>query len=1137
MEVPATAGRPQSFGHDWSRSPGYHRDERRKLKVDTRDESRRLRHSVKETKHHFKGSDACGPYRHEYTGDYGGKRSRDEYSGEFGRKRSRNEGSSRTVGRSDWDHGRWEWEDTPNRSNCSTSSRYHQPSPPLMLAEASPDKQLVSPWLDGYTPRSAGCSISAWDHILPSPVPIRAAGSSIKSSRSRHEDGEAGEDSLPKELTHEITDMRAKMEYNFDHAWYDREESNTMSDADTSSLFLGDEASFQKKEAELAKKMVQKDGIRMTVAKGKRLAQRIADNVLWEDRQLLRSGAVRGTEVKTEFDDEEEHKVTLLVHDIKPPFLDGRVVFTKQAEPIMPIKDPTSDMAKISRIGSALVKEIHEKQSMNRSRERFWELAGSKLGDILGVPKAAEQTDADSAVVGEHGEVDFKEDSKFSELLKKGDAVSDFAKSKTIQEQRQYLPIYSVRDELLQVIRENQVVVVVGETGSGKTTQLTQYLHEDGYTVNGIVGCTQPRRVAAVSVANRVSEEMETKLGDKVGYAIRFEDEIGPNTIIKYMTDGILLHETRSDGDLEKYRVIVMDEAHERSLNTDVLFGILKRVVAKRRDFKLIVTSATLNSQKFSNFFGSVPVFNIPGRTFPVNILYNRTPCEDYVEAAVKQAITIHITSPPGDILIFMTGQEEIEAACCSLAERMEQLISSTKKVVPKLLILPLYSELPSKLQALIFQKAEAGTRKCIIATNIAETSLTVDGIYYVIDTGYGKMKVYNSRMGMDALQVFPVSRASADQRSGRAGRTGPGTCYRLYTENAYINEMLPSPVPEIQRTNLSYVILLLKSLNVENLLDFDFMDPPPQDNILNSMYRLWVLGALNNVGSLTGLGRKMADFPLDPPLAKMVLMGEQLGCLEEVVTIVSMLSVPSVFFRPKDRAVESDAAREKFFIPESDHLTLYNIYQQWEKHNFKEDWCNVHFLHVKALQKAREVRHQLQKILRKLKIPSSSCWPDSDLVRKAVCSAFFNNAARLKGVGQYVDCRNGIPCHLHPSSALYGMGCTPEYVVYHELLLTKKEYMQCVTCVEPQWLMEAGPMYFSIKESNTSFLEHKKREEKEKTTMEGEMENLRKVQADADRNNKKIDRERRAKQQQHVSMPGLRHGSFLNLRPKKLGL
>lgn len=1077
-----------------------------------------------------------------------------EYSEEYERKRSRYEDSRWTPGRSDWDDGRWEWEDTPHRDSHSNSSRHHQPSPSPMLIGASPDARLVSPWLGGHTPQS-GHAASPWDTVSPSPVPIRASGSSVRSSNTRYggrshqrtssannshssEDGEADNNYFSKDNNPEITEsMHLEMEYNSDRAWYDREEGNTMFDVDSSSFFLGDDASFQKKETELAKKLVRRDGTKMTLAQSKKLSQLTADNAQWEDRQLLRSGAVRGTEVQTEFDDEEERKVILLVHDTKPPFLDGRVVFTKQAEPIMPLKDPTSDMAIISRKGSALVREIHEKQSSNKSRQRFWELAGSKLGDILGVEKTEEQVDADTAVVGEEGEVDFKEDAKFATHLKKDEAVSDFAKSKTLAQQRQYLPIYSVREELLQVIRENQVVVVVGETGSGKTTQLTQYLREDGYTINGIVGCTQPRRVAAMSVAKRVSEEMETELGDQVGYAIRFEDVTGPNTVIKYMTDGVLLRETLKDSDLDKYRVIVMDEAHERSLNTDVLFGILKKVVARRRDFKLIVTSATLNAQKFSNFFGSVPIFHIPGRTFPVNILYSKTPCEDYVEAAVKQAMTIHITSPAGDILIFMTGQDEIEATCYALSERMEQLVSSTKKAVPKLLILPIYSQLPADLQAKIFQKAEEGARKCIVATNIAETSLTVDGIYYVIDTGYGKMKVYNPRMGMDALQVFPVSRAAADQRAGRAGRTGPGTCYRLYTDTAYQNEMLQSPVPEIQRTNLGNVVLLLKSLKIENLLDFDFMDPPPQDNILNSMYQLWVLGALNNVGNLTDLGWKMVEFPLDPPLAKMLLMGEQLGCLNEVLTIVSMLSVPSVFFRPKDRAEESDVAREKFFVPESDHLTLLNVYQQWKANQYRGDWCNDHFLHVKGLRKAREVRSQLLDILKTLKIPLTSCDPDWDIVRKAICSAYFHNAARLKGVGEYVNCRNGMPCHLHPSSALYGLGYTPDYVVYHELILTTKEYMQCATAVEPQWLAELGPMFFSVKDSDTSMLEHKKKQKEEKTAMEEEMENLRKVQAEAERDSKAKEREKRAKTQQQVSTPGMRQGSSTYLRPKRLGL
>lgn len=262
-------------------------------------------------------------------------------------------------------------------------------------------------------------------------------------------------------------------------------------------------------------------------------------------------------------------------------------------------------------------------------------------------------------------------------------------------------------------------------------------------------------------------------------------------------------------------------------------------------------------------------------------------------------------------------------------------------------------------MQAKIFDKAPDGARKCIVATPIAETSLTVDGILYVIDTGYGKTKVFNPKIGMDALQVFPISQAASNQRKGRAGRTAPGRCYRLYTESAYRTEMLETSVPEIQRTNLAQVVLLLKSLNVDNLLEFEFMDPPPQENILNSMHQLWILGALDNTGGLTWLGRKMVDFPLDPPLAKMLLSGAELGCSEEILTIVSMLSVPNVFFRPPERAEESDAAREKFFVPESDHLTFLHVYQQWKANGYRADWCTQHFLQPRGLRKVTISRSQ----------------------------------------------------------------------------------------------------------------------------------------------------------------------------------
>uniref|UniRef100_A0A8C7Y5J5 Pre-mRNA-splicing factor ATP-dependent RNA helicase PRP16 n=1 Tax=Oryzias sinensis TaxID=183150 RepID=A0A8C7Y5J5_9TELE len=762
------------------------------------------------------------------------------------------------------------------------------------------------------------------------------------------------------------------------------------------------------------------------------------DNERWETNRMLTSGVVQRLEVDEDFEEDNATKVHLLVHNLVPPFLDGRIVFTKQPEPVIPVKDATSDMAIISRKGSQLVRKHREQKERKKAQHKHWELAGTKLGDIMGIKKTEEEEPGGKAV-GEDGKVDYKADQKFADHMKeKSEASSDFAKKKSLLEQRQYLPIFAVRQQLLNIIRDNSIVIVVGETGSGKTTQLTQYLHEDGYTRYGMVGCTQPRRVAAMSVAKRVSEEIGSNLGEEVGYAIRFEDCTSESTMIKYMTDGILLRESLRESDLDHYSAVIMDEAHERSLNTDVLFGLLREVVSRRNDLKLIVTSATMDSDKFAAFFGNVPIFHIPGRTFPVDILFSKTPQEDYVEAAVKQALQIHLSGMVGDILIFMPGQEDIEVTSDQIVERLGELDNA-----PPLAVLPIYSQLPSDLQAKIFQKAPDGVRKCIVATNIAETSLTVDGIMFVVDSGYCKLKVFNPRIGMDALQVYPISQANANQRSGRAGRTGPGQCYRLYTQSAYKNEMLTTTIPEIQRTNLANVVLLLKSLGVQDLLLFHFMDPPPEDNMLNSMYQLWILGALDNTGALTPTGRLMVEFPLDPALSKMLIVSCDMGCSADILIIVSMLSVPAIFYRPKGREEESDQVREKFSVPESDHLTYLNVYNQWKNNNYSSIWCNDHFIHTKAMR---------------------------------------------KGIGEYVNVRTGMPCHLHPTSSLFGMGYTPDYIIYHELVMTTKEYMQCVTAVDGEWLAELGPMFYSVKQAGRSRQENRRRAKDEITNMEEEM-------------------------------------------------
>ncbi|GAA5969666.1 hypothetical protein JCM11641_007997 [Rhodosporidiobolus odoratus] len=839
-----------------------------------------------------------------------------------------------------------------------------------------------------------------------------------------------------------------------------------------------------------------------------RSAAKNADNEQWERNQLALSG-VTGERRVLDFDsldDDEESRVHLLVHDLKPPFLDGRMSFTKQLEPINPIKDPTSDLAIFSKKGSLLVTERRARRERERAAAKAASLSGTTLGNLMGVKdqeaeeKKAEQasgaaatsTSTSDSAADPHADDDRggrNSDSQFAEHMKKNrdkaksQGGSKFAREKTLKEQRQYLPAFASREDLLKVIRENQVTIVIGETGSGKTTQLTQFLHEEGYSQYGLIGCTQPRRVAAMSVAQRVSEEMEVELGAEVGYSIRFEDCTSDKTVLKYMTDGVMLRESLNEGDLDRYSVIILDEAHERSLNTDILMGLLRKILSRRRDLKLIVTSATMNAAKFSRFYDEAPCFTIPGRTFPVDVLFSKTPCEDYVDSAVKQALQIHISHPPGDILIFMTGQEDIECTCEVISERLSQVDDAAP-----LEVLPIYSQMPADLQAKIFSPTEDGRRKVVVATNIAETSLTVDGIMYVVDAGYSKLKVYNPRMGMDSLQITPISQANASQRSGRAGRTGAGTAYRLFTEMAFRDELFESTIPEIQRTNLSNTVLLLKSLGVKNLLEFDFMDPPPQENILNSMYQLWVLGALDNTGELTDLGRKMSHFPMDPALGKLLISSVEQRCSAEVLTIVSMLSVPSVFYRPKERAEESDAAREKFFVPESDHLTLLHVYTQWKSNGYSDAWAARHFLHPKTLRKAREVRTQLLDIMKHQKLDIIPCGTDWDVIRKTICGAYFHQAARVKGIGEFQHLRTAVPMHLHATSSLYGLGYLPDYVVYHELVLTSKEYMSIVTSVDAYWLAELGSKFFSVREQHFSDRQRIAAKQQFQTESEAEM-------------------------------------------------
>lgn len=634
-------------------------------------------------------------------------------------------------------------------------------------------------------------------------------------------------------------------------------------------------------------------------------------------------------------------------------------------------------------------------------------------------------------------------------------------KKMTIEETQKSLPVYPFKQDLIDAIREHQVLIIEGETGSGKTTQIPQFLHHAGFTKNDMkIGCTQPRRVAAMSVASRVAEEMGYKLGNEVGYSIRFEDCTSERTMIKYMTDGMLLREFLGEPDLASYSVMIIDEAHERTLHTDVLFGLVKDIARFRPDLKLLISSATLDAEKFSAFFDDAPIFRIPGRRFPVDIYYTKAPEADYLDAAVVSVLQIHVTQPSGDILVFLTGQEEIETANEMLQERTKKLGSKIKELI----ILPIYANLPSDMQSKIFEPTPPGARKVILATNIAETSLTIDGIKYVIDPGFCKQNSYNARTGMESLIVTPISKASSNQRAGRAGRVSAGKCFRLYTAWAYKHELEDNTVPEIQRTNLGNVVLLLKSLGINDLIHFDFMDPPPHETLVLALEQLYALGALNHRGELTKLGRKMAEFPVDPMLSKCILASEQYKCAKEILTICAMLSVNNaVFYRPKDKVVHADTARVNFFRPGGDHLTLLNVYDQWEETAFSTQWCYENFIQHRSMKRARDIRDQLEGLMERVEIEISTNPGDSVAIRKAITAGFFYHTARLDKGGNYKTVKYHQTVLVHPNSSMFED--RPKWLIYHELVFTTKEFMRQVIEIDNSWLLEVAPHYYKQKE------------------------------------------------------------------------
>jgi pre-mRNA-splicing factor ATP-dependent RNA helicase DHX15/PRP43 len=572
-----------------------------------------------------------------------------------------------------------------------------------------------------------------------------------------------------------------------------------------------------------------------------------------------------------------------------------------------------------------------------------------------------------------------------------------------------------------------------------------------------------------MSVARRVAEELDVELGEEAGYSIRFEDKYSEKTILKYMTDGMLLREAIQDPLLNRYAIIILDEAHERTLSTDILFGFMKEILPKRKDLKLIVMSATMDAKKFQDYFNA-PLLEIPGRMFPVDILYSKTPEENYLEAAIETAKNIHRFEGEGDILLFLTGEEEIEQACNAIREELTPLRS--KGYVN---VIPLYSTLPPSQQQRIFDpppgKNKEGVpgRKIIVATNIAETSITIDGIVYVIDPGFSKQKIYNPRIRMESLLVSPISKASANQRAGRAGRTRPGKCYRLYTEEAFV-ELQQNTYPEILRSNLSNVVINLKKLGIDDLVHFDFMDPPAPETLMRALEMLNYLGALDDDGELTELGSQMAQIPLDPELSKVLLTSSQYNCMNEILTITAMLSVPSCFIRCKENPDDANEAKNKFKHSQGDHFVLLNVYNTYKINDSSSDWCRENYINIRTMKSADDIRNQLVNILEKLDIRTPKLnnynielkHKRLQNIMKCLVSGFFAQVAHLEPQGFYLTVKDQQLVAIHPSSLL---DHKPQWVIYHEFVLTNKNYIRTVSSVDPKLFFEMAPSFYDLDE------------------------------------------------------------------------
>lgn len=594
----------------------------------------------------------------------------------------------------------------------------------------------------------------------------------------------------------------------------------------------------------------------------------------------------------------------------------------------------------------------------------------------------------------------------------------------------------------------------------------------------------QPRRVAATTVALRVAEEFGCEVGKEVGYSIRFEDVTSGNTRIKFLTDGLLIREALVDPLLSRYSVIMVDEAHERSISSDILLGLLKKIRKKRPDLRIIISSATLQAEDFRNFFSEpgdpkdgpdgkqnehvASIISLEGRTYPIDILYLESPTENYLEKAISTVFDIHTNEPKGDILVFLTGREEIDQAVQAVSERSAQLPPGSQSILP----LPLYAGLPADQQMYVFEEAPENFRKVIFSTNISEASVTIDGIVYVIDSGFVKLRAYNPRTGIESLTITPVSKASAAQRAGRAGRTKPGKCFRLYTEEAY--QSLPdSTVPEIQRSNLAPFILQLKALGIDNVLRFDFLSPPPAELMIRALELLYSLGALDDYAKLTRpLGLRMAELAVEPMMAKTLLSAPSFGCLSEILTIAAMTSLGgNIWVQHEGEKKKMEHARWKFAAEEGDHLTLLNVYRAFVTKGRRESrFCRENLLNFKLMERAVSIRAQLKRYLERFGInvdespapqsTSAQAGNKAEQIRRCLTAGYFAHAARMQPDGTFRNVSGTTVLHAHPSSIMFNRKA--DWVIFHEVVETgNKTFIRDISRIEKAWLLEYAPEFY----------------------------------------------------------------------------